>query len=69
MIEKGDLVQIRKNEEFDRLDDEIGIILSCLTPSPLPGQSRMYTVLVNSNVEIVFESEMTKLGEASQAHS
>ena len=61
---KGDLVVVRKNK-FDRIDDETGIVFSCLTPSPLPGQSRMYTVLVNSRVEIVFEGEMDVLGEAA----
>ena len=68
MIRKGDLVLIRKNK-FDRCDDETGIVFSCLTPSPLPGQSRMYTVLVNKSVEIIFEGEMTKLGEAARAHT
>ena len=68
MLGKGDLVLVRKNK-FDRFDDETGIIFSCLTPAPLPGQSRMYTVLVNNNVEIVFEGEMTKLGEASHTHT
>lgn len=68
MLGKGDLVLVSKNE-FDRCEDETGIVFSCLTPSPLPGQSRMYTVLVNSSFEIIFEGEMTKLGEAARAHA
>lgn len=68
MLGKGDLVLVSKNE-FDRCEDETGIVFSCLTPSPLPGQSRMYEVLVNSGFEIIFEGEMTKLGEAARAHA